>query len=130
MDGVLHRGGLGRDRVRGDQRFLALLDEMGELHVRKAAGYGAADDAWANFRGAAAYGVTPLQGCLVRFNDKVIRTQNLLRDPANDKVGESLRDTLMDAASYALIAICLLEEEARGTVHRTHPRSEARDPSG
>lgn len=98
---------------KGDATYLKLLDEMRDLHIRKAAGYGSDGDAWANFRGATAYGVTPLRGCLVRFNDKVIRIQNLLRDPGNDQVGESLRDTLMDAAAYALIAICLLEEGKR-----------------
>ena len=97
---------------RSNPRFLALLDEVRAVHVAKAAGYsGANTDTWANFREAEAWGLTPLQGCLVRMGDKYRRVQNLRRNPANDQVGESIRDTLMDLANYALIAVCLLEEE-------------------
>ena len=35
----------------------------------------------------------------------------LRRNPDADRVGESLRDTLMDLAAYALISIRLLEGE-------------------
>jgi hypothetical protein len=45
------------------------------------------------------------------MGDKYRRAQNLLRNPANDQVGEPIKDTLMDLANYALIAVCLLEEE-------------------
>jgi len=97
----------------GDPAYLRLLDEMAALHRAKAAGYSGigARDAWANFRESELWGVSSLRGCLVRMGDKYRRCQNLLRNPANDQVGESLRDTLMDLASYALIARCLLEEK-------------------
>ena len=93
-------------------QFIALLREVEAIHVAKAAGYaGPSSDTWSNFREATLWGSTPLNGCLVRMGDKYRRAQNLRRDPANDQVGESIRDTLMDLANYALIAICLLEEE-------------------
>jgi len=92
--------------------YLELLEQMEVMHRNKAAGYSGQDnpDTWANFREATQWGLTPLQGCLVRLGDKYRRVQNLMRDPTNDQVGESMRDTLMDLASYSLIAICLLEE--------------------
>lgn len=98
--------------VGGSPRYLALLDEMRDLHIRKNAGYAGVgnSDPWINFRGAEGFGVDPLRGILVRMSDKYIRIQNLLRDPDNDKVGESIRDTLMDLSAYALIAICVMEE--------------------
>ena len=34
-----------------------------------------------------------------------------MKDKDNEQVGEKIEDTLIDLASYALIAICLLEEE-------------------
>ena len=92
-------------------RYLALLDKMADLHRAKAAGYSGEKDTWANFREAEAWGITPLAGCLVRMGDKYRRVQNLIRNPANEQVGEALTDTLMDLAAYALIAICLIEEE-------------------
>lgn len=92
--------------------YLALLDKMRDLHVRKSAGYaGDSLDTWANFRMAEGWGITPFDGCMVRMGDKFIRAQNLVRNPANEQVGEPLRDTLMDLAAYALIGICLLDEQ-------------------
>ena len=98
----------------GDPRYLALLDSMADLHRRKAAGYGVdGGDTWANFREAEHWGITALQGCLVRMGDKYRRAQNVLRDPANEQVGETVRDTLIDLAAYALIAVCLMDEANR-----------------
>lgn len=95
------------------QKYLDLLDTMKELHQKKSAGYAGADnsDAWANFRLSQNFGVSPFLGCVVRMSDKYIRVTNLLKNPKNEQVGESIKDTLMDLASYALIAICLLEEK-------------------
>jgi hypothetical protein len=97
----------------GNPRFLELNAEEAAIHRAKAAGYSGSDnpDTWANFREATMWGLTPLQGCLVRMGDKYRRAQNLMRNPANEQVGETLKDTLMDMSNYAKIAICLWEEE-------------------
>lgn len=97
----------------GSPRYLALLEEAKDLHIRKNAGYAGADnpDAFANFRMSEAFGVSALDGCLVRMSDKYIRITNLRKNPANDRVNESIRDTLLDLSAYALIAVCLLEEQ-------------------
>lgn len=108
----------------GSKRYLELLEEAKSLHIRKNAGYAGADnpDPWANFRMAEGFGISPLEGCLVRLSDKYIRVQNLMRNPANDQVGESIKDTLFDLSAYALIAICLLEEEeAKRELEAQHP---------
>lgn len=99
-------------------RFLVLLDEMRQLHDAKNAGYAGQDspDPFKNFKYSTLFGVAPFTGCLIRMSDKFIRIANLTRDASNDKVGESIRDTLMDMAVYCLIAICLYEEE--------HPKAE------
>ena len=97
----------------GSPDYKALLDEAWDLHQRKNAGYAGEGnpDPWANFRMAEAFGISALDGCLVRMSDKYIRITNLKRNPDNNQVKESLRDTLSDLAAYALIAICLLDEE-------------------
>lgn len=96
----------------GDPTYLKLLDDMRELHIKKNAGYsGDSTDRWANFRMAEGFGVSAFIGCLIRMSDKFIRTQNLVKNPKNEKVGEAIEDTLMDLASYALIAICLKKEK-------------------
>lgn len=95
------------------QKYLDLLDKMKDLHIRKSAGYSGQDnpDAWENFRMSQDFGVSAFLGCIVRMTDKFIRIRNLIKNPNNDQVGESIRDTLLDLASYALIAICLWDEE-------------------
>ena len=95
------------------QEYRALLDEAWDLHVRKNAGYAGAEnpDPWANFRMCEAFGIPAFEGCMVRLSDKYIRITNLMKSADNDKVGESIRDTLQDLAAYAFIAICLLDEK-------------------
>lgn len=93
------------------KRYLELLKQMEELHIKKNAGYaGHNPDPWANFRMAEGFGVSALEGCLVRMSDKYIRVSNLIKDSSLDQVGENVKDTLMDLAAYALISVCLLEE--------------------
>lgn len=95
----------------GSVKYISLLNKMEELHLAKSAGYsGDNEDCWANFRMSENFGVSAFLGCLIRITDKFIRIQNLVKNPSNDMVGESVRDTLFDLASYALIAICLWDE--------------------
>jgi nitrogen regulatory protein PII-like uncharacterized protein len=94
------------------KRYIELLHSMETLHINKNAGYaGDSPDAWANFRMCETFGVSAFKGCMVRLSDKYIRVVNLIKNPTNEKVGENIKDTLFDLAAYALIAVCLLEEE-------------------
>lgn len=99
--------------------YLALLDQMKDLHVRKSAGYDGADDVpFANIREATDWGSTPLLGTFIRMGDKYRRAQNLVRSADNEQVGEGLRDTLIDLAAYALIAVTFLDEQTpKGALH-------------
>lgn len=93
-------------------KYKALLQQAWDMHVRKNAGYAGDDNAdpWANFRLCEAFGITAFEGCLVRLSDKYSRVTSLTRLPSNEQVGESIRDTLMDLAAYAYIAVCLYDE--------------------
>ena len=95
------------------ERFLELLNELEDMHCRKNASYSGIEtkDPWRNFRYSELFGISPLKGCLVRMSDKYIRISNLVRNEKNEQVGENIKDTLLDLASYALIAYCLYEEE-------------------
>ena len=96
---------------------LLVMAEASLLHIAKNAGYAGADnsDPWANFRLASDFGVSPFNGVLVRLSDKWSRTQSLRRNASNERIGESLLDTLRDLAAYALIAICIMQEERVAT---------------
>lgn len=97
----------------GRQLFLQRLDEIRDTFIRKNAGYAGADnpDAWANFRHAAGFGILPSTGALVRISDKFARLQSLTRNPDNDQVGESRKDSALDMAVYGIIYTCLLDDE-------------------
>lgn len=95
------------------QEFIDLLFSMQKTHEAKNAGYSGVgnSDPWANFRMAETFGVSSFKGCLIRMSDKFIRLANVIKNPANDQVNESVEDTLIDLANYAVIAICLWREQ-------------------
>lgn len=92
----------------GDPRFYALLKEIAELHASKSHDYAPADNPLINFRQTDALGVPAWKGVLVRMTDKWNRIRQLAggKTPKN----ESLRDSLVDLAVYALIDVVLLDE--------------------
>jgi hypothetical protein len=98
----------------GSPEYLKLLDDMRDLHQRKNAGYaGHSNDPWINFRQCEAFGITAVDGVITRMSDKWSRLQSLWKDASNEQVGESIADTLMDLSAYALILICLLNENTK-----------------
>lgn len=94
-------------------RFFELVEDMKTMWINKNAGYAGKDnpDPYANFRLSEWFGIAPSKGVMIRMSDKFKRLSNLAKNPDNNKVGESMKDTLMDMAVYCLILICLLEEE-------------------
>lgn len=104
----------------GHPGYLALLDEMKELHVRKAADYGRGADPFANVRASARFGIPGWVGVMVRANDKMERIQSFI---ANGSLkNESVEDSLKDLAAYALIALALRREaEAAGGEKAARP---------
>ncbi len=105
----------------GSKEFHALLDVMHQTHMDKSAGYAGVDnpDPFANFRVCERFDVSAFEGCMVRLSDKFIRVTNLMRDPTNERVGEKITDTLIDLASYSLIAIILWDEKAKELARET-----------
>ena len=95
---------------KGDPRFHKILNELKATHEKKSADYGTGEDFLANVRASAGWGISPWIGTMIRANDKIIRLQSLIE---NGKLeNESARDSLIDLASYAIIACILLDEEA------------------
>jgi hypothetical protein len=93
----------------GDPRFHALLKRIGDLHDMKQADYGSEGDPFANVRASEAFGVPAWVGTVIRANDKMKRLQTFAK--AKTLKNESVEDSLMDLAVYALIALILFEEE-------------------
>jgi len=97
------------DSANGDPRFFAILEELKAIHTRKSADYGNGGDFLANVRSSAGWGISPWVGTMVRATDKIIRLQSLIEKGKLEN--ESARDSLIDLASYAVIAIILMDEE-------------------
>ena len=104
----------------GDSRFFDLLLELAGMHSAKSNDYGLNDDEddiesfiaadpLFNFRGSVLFGVDPWIGCMIRLGDKYSRLQTLAA--GNELQNENARDTFLDLASYAHIALLLFEDD-------------------
>ena len=97
----------------GSTAFLEAVEEVRALHIKKSQDYGAPTDPLANIRGGAELvGIEPWRSCLVRVADKIQRLRTYCQTGA--LANESVEDTFMDLACYALIALVLFREEAHG----------------
>ena len=92
----------------GNPMFFQVLDELRELHSKKGKDYGTAEDPLANVRASADWCVPSWIGTLIRANDKVIRLQSAAK--GSKLVNEGVEDSLIDLASYAIIALALYRE--------------------
>jgi hypothetical protein len=91
------------------QRFHDILLEMGEMHDRKQADYGKADNPFANVSdGALEVGLEPWIGAVIRMGDKMRRLQAAAR--GQNLVNESICDSFIDLAVYSAIGLVLYEE--------------------
>lgn len=97
--------------------YLGLLDELAQMHASKSHDYGSSDDPLANIRkGAAFVGIEPWQAAMVRLSDKVTRIESYNR--TGRLCHESVEDSLLDLASYALLALQLKREAASSNGRR------------
>ena len=93
------------------ERFYELLDTMKNTHDAKRHDYANPDDVFANFRTCEQAGIPAWKGCCVRIGDKFSRIMGFAKKEKLKVKDESIKDTLIDMANYALIALILYEEE-------------------
>ena len=93
------------------ERFYELLEEMKTTHNAKRHDYASTDDVFANFRTCEMAGIPAWKGCCVRIGDKFSRIMGFAKKEKLEVKDESIKDTLIDMANYALIALILYEEE-------------------
>ena len=89
-------------------RFEQVVQEVLELHRKKSADYGRTHDPFANIRASEEFGVPAHVGCAIRMNDKMRRIQAAAN--GSTLQNESLKDSFLDLAVYAIIGLVLLEE--------------------
>ncbi len=97
-------------KFKGHPRFLQLLDEMKTTHHRKTNDY-SGDVPLQDLREVEQIGIPAWKGSVARLLQKVGRLKQLSSGRRRLVKDESLRDTLMDIASGALISVILKEED-------------------
>jgi hypothetical protein len=108
-DGLMAAG----DVHPSSQEFYDLLDQIRELHASKSRDYGSEHDPLANIRNGAEFvGIEPWRAAMVRLSDKVTRLATFNRTGSLHY--EGVEDTLLDLASYSLLALVLFRQD-RGT---------------
>jgi hypothetical protein len=108
-------------------RLDELFRECLAVAKKKNADYASDDDPFANFNGCTKYGISVPKGMLVRMEDKMKRISNLLDKPASVS-GESIYDSCLDLANYALILRAFLELEGpKWDMELGKPHGQVRD---
>jgi hypothetical protein len=74
----------------------------------KQSDYGRANDPFANVRASEDFGIEGWIGALVRMNDKMRRLQKAAQ--GGTMANESVEDSFMDLAVYAVIGLILYQE--------------------
>ena len=88
--------------MKQSERFYELLEDMKRTHDAKRHDYASTEDVFANFRHCEIAGIPAWKGVAVRISDKFSRIMGF---------DESIKDTQVDMANYALIALILYEED-------------------
>lgn len=102
----MSHGDQGANSMRGgDPGFYAILDEIAAMHEKKNADYGTGADPYANVNAAAEMGIEPWRAAALRANEKLTRIKAFCINGRLEN--ESLDDSLLDLASYAVIALRL-----------------------
>ena len=92
------------------KKFIETLDKIKALHIAKAKDYGEDHDPLANVRNGGEFvNIESWRACLVRVADKIQRIKTFCKK--GNLTNESLEDSFLDLASYAIIAHVLYTEE-------------------
>lgn len=88
--------------------FCGILDEMKAMHLKKGADYGTDADPFSNVRASEQFGIPAWLGSVVRGNDKMSRLKTFAQKGVLRN--ESVEDSLLDLAVYAVIGLVLFRE--------------------
>ena len=99
-------------KVYGHPEFFKIVKRMREIHSNKSHDYaGKNNDPFANLKLSKKMGIPYWKGCLVRIGDKFSRLCAFAVQGKCQVKDESVEDTLIDLANYAIICLILYREE-------------------
>jgi hypothetical protein len=91
--------------------FDQVLAELKAMHDKKQTDYGRTSDPFANVRASEDFGIAGWIGAMTRANDKMRRLQKFAAE--GNLANESVEDSLIDLAVYAIIGLILFREQKR-----------------
>lgn len=97
-----------------DPRFLDVLDSLWQLHIRKGADYGRDGDPYANIRQYEELGLEPWVQCVGDIMENLGRVKSFIKN--GNLKNDPMENSLLDIASYAIIAYILYNEYAETPV--------------
>jgi len=89
--------------------FSEILEWMQQIHEAKAHDYTSQGSPLGNFMESERIGVEPFKGCFIRLQDKYSRACNLISGMEAAVQDETLEDTLVDMANYAILTLQCVE---------------------
>jgi len=91
--------------------FYEILDQMKEVHAKKAADYGSRkrQDPLINFRAGVPYGVPAWLYALIRVHEKLVRVQSFVEN--GELVNEGMDETLIDCANLIILSLQLYHQQ-------------------
>lgn len=95
------------------RRYYEVLEEMIAIHDRKRHDYADSEDIFQNFRTSEMMGLPAWKGVCIRLGDKFSRIMGFAKKEKLEVKDESIRDTLIDMANYAIITLVLYEESQK-----------------
>lgn len=98
-----------------DDPFDGMLIKMKKMHDIKGHDYGDEDE-YANIRASEELGISPWIGVALRLNDKMQRLKKFARVGELKVKDESVLDTFIDIAVYAIIGHIMFEQGQGGRV--------------
>jgi hypothetical protein len=98
-----------KSALKGNPEFEAVIEEVLAMHRRKGADYGKENDFFANVAASQEWGIDPWVGAMMRANDKIVRLQAYAT--GSTLQNEGVEDSLLDIATYTVIALCLFRRE-------------------
>ena len=95
------------------KRYYEVLEEMIAIHDRKRHDYADSVDIFQNFRTSEMMGLPAWKGVCIRLGDKFSRIMGFAKKEKLEVKDESIKDTLIDMANYAIITLVLYEESQK-----------------
>ena len=92
-----------------EEHYWEIHEEIKNLHKAKGADYGTVQDPFDNLRAASDFGMPCWVGVALRMRDKMSRIQTFVKK--GELVNESIEDSFLDMANYAMLGLALYREE-------------------